>query len=136
MALTDCAAFIVTLHEPVPLHAPLHPENVEPRAGVAVSVTVDPAVNDAVHCVPHEMRLGVLATVPVPVPLFVTVSAYDDGVFVNVAVTVASLVTAIVQTPVPLHAPLQPSKCETGSACAESVTVCPDAPRRCTSCRS
>jgi len=36
------ATFIV--HVPVPEHAPLHPAKLEPMAGVAVSVTVSPAL--------------------------------------------------------------------------------------------
>ena len=36
------AASIVTLHAPLPLHAPLQPVKVEPVAAVAVSVTTVP----------------------------------------------------------------------------------------------
>ena len=39
VAVTACAAVIVTTHEPVPEHAPLQPLNVSPEPGVAVSVT-------------------------------------------------------------------------------------------------
>lgn len=40
VAVTDLAAFIITIHEPVPVHPePLHPVKVEPVAGVAVRVT-------------------------------------------------------------------------------------------------
>jgi hypothetical protein len=42
IAPTLVAAFIITMHEPVPLHAPLQPEKVEPEAAVAVSVTDAP----------------------------------------------------------------------------------------------
>ena len=44
VAVTDCAALMVTTQEAVPVHAPLHPVNTEPAAGVAVSVTGVPAV--------------------------------------------------------------------------------------------
>ena len=39
VAVTDCAADIGTLHAPVPVHAPLQPENRDVASGVAVSVT-------------------------------------------------------------------------------------------------
>jgi hypothetical protein len=42
VAVTVSAAFIVTWQVPVPLHAPLHPANVDPSEGVAASVTTDP----------------------------------------------------------------------------------------------
>jgi hypothetical protein len=42
VAVTDSAALIVTTQLPVPLHAPLHPANADPEAGVAVSVTTVP----------------------------------------------------------------------------------------------
>jgi hypothetical protein len=40
VALTACESFIVTVHAPVPVHAPVQPVNVESLAGVAVSVTL------------------------------------------------------------------------------------------------
>jgi len=40
VAVTVFAALIVTVHEPVPLHAPLQPANVEPLPAVRFSVTV------------------------------------------------------------------------------------------------
>jgi hypothetical protein len=72
-ALTDFAASMVTLHAPVPLHAPLQPANVEPESGVAVKLTTVPLAKFAEHVVPQEIPAGELATVPVPVPLFVSV---------------------------------------------------------------
>ena len=44
VAVTDLFALMVTVHEPVPEHAPDHPENVEPRDAFAVNVTTVPAV--------------------------------------------------------------------------------------------
>jgi hypothetical protein len=42
VAVTDFAVFIVTVHVPVPVQAPLQPVKVEPAAAVAVSVTEAP----------------------------------------------------------------------------------------------
>lgn len=42
-AATNCAAPIVTVQLPVPLHAPAHPENTELFPGVSVSTIVAPA---------------------------------------------------------------------------------------------
>jgi hypothetical protein len=39
VAVTDCAALIVTTQLPVPEHAPLQPANVDPADGEAVNVT-------------------------------------------------------------------------------------------------
>jgi hypothetical protein len=77
VAVTDRAALIVTEHvETAPLHAPVHPENVEPVAGVAVKVTTVPEVNVALHVAPHEMPPLDEVTVPPPVPLRATESVY------------------------------------------------------------
>jgi hypothetical protein len=77
LALTDFAASMVTLHAPVPLQAPLQPANVEPESGVAVRFTTAPLSKFAEHVGPQEIPAGELATVPVPVPPFVTVRAKD-----------------------------------------------------------
>ncbi len=42
VAVTDCAEFIVTEHDPVPEHAPDQPVNVELASGAAASVTAVP----------------------------------------------------------------------------------------------
>ena len=42
VAVTDCAALIVTWHVPVPVHAPLQPEKLDPTPAAAVSVTTVP----------------------------------------------------------------------------------------------
>ncbi len=74
-ASTLAAAFRVTLQLPVPEHAPVQPVNVEPEVAVAVSVTLVPWLKLALQVAPQLMPAGVVATVPVPVPLRVTVRA-------------------------------------------------------------
>ena len=63
----------VTLQAPVPLQAPLQPANVEPAAGIAVKVTTVPLVKLAEQVAPQEIPAGELTTVPVPLPLSITV---------------------------------------------------------------
>src|SRR3954464_15643429 len=55
VALTVLATSIVTVHEPLPLHAPCQPANVEPAAGVADNVTVVPWSMFAAHAEPQLM---------------------------------------------------------------------------------
>ena len=75
MAVTDVAALTVTAQVPVPEQPPpLQPVKVEPAAGVAVSVTAVPLVNEAEHVAPQEMPAGALVMVPLPAPLELTVS--------------------------------------------------------------
>ena len=76
VAVTDCAAFMVTVQVPVPLQPPpLQPVKVEPPEGVAVSVTLVPLVKLALQVLPQLIPAGLEVTVPVPVPLLVTVKA-------------------------------------------------------------
>jgi hypothetical protein len=75
VAVTDWAAFIVTVQLPVPVQAPpLHPAKVEPVAALAVSVTLVPPPKLALHVPGQLMPAGVLVTVPEPVPATLTVS--------------------------------------------------------------
>src|SRR5215470_8726910 len=74
VAVTEAAAFMVTVQVPVPVQPPpLQPENVEPAAGVAVNVTAVPVVKDVEHVVPQEIPVGALVTVPLPAPALETV---------------------------------------------------------------
>ena len=68
VAVTDVFAEIVTLHELVPEQAPPHPAKVEPLVAVGVNVTDVPSSKSALQADPQLMPLGVLLTVPVPVP--------------------------------------------------------------------
>ena len=72
-ALTEAAAFMVTLQAPVPLHAPPQPAKVEPELGVADKFTTVPLAKLAEQVVPQEIPAGELVIVPVPVPFFVAV---------------------------------------------------------------
>jgi hypothetical protein len=89
VAVTVVAALSVTVHVPVPVQPPpLQPLNVAPAAGAAVKVTAVPLANPAEHVAPQEMPAGLLVTVPLPVPVFETVSVKVD-VRVTVKLSVA-----------------------------------------------
>lgn len=76
---TDRACDIVTTHVVVPLQLPDQPVNAESAAGTAVSVTVVPIANDAVHVVPQLIPVGVDVTVPDPSPCRFTLSVSVAG---------------------------------------------------------
>ena len=80
VAPTATVLVSVTTQVPVPLHpAPLQPVKADPADGTAVSVTTVPDVKAAPHVDPHEMPAGLDVTVPVPAPVFVTLSVEDVG---------------------------------------------------------
>ena len=80
LALTLEAALMVTVQvRAVPLQAPLQPPKLEFVSAVAVSVTLLPCANEALHVVPQLMPAGLLETPPVPVPVFVILSAKLAG---------------------------------------------------------
>lgn len=123
VAVTDSAAFIVTEQPPVPLQAPLHPANVEPAVGVSLSVTCWPLLKLAVQPPPQLIPVGLLVTVPAPVPAFVTVSTKVVTAGLNVAVTDSAALIVTVHVPVPVHpAPLQPPNVEPEFTAAVSTT--------------
>jgi hypothetical protein len=71
VAATVWSALIATLHAPVPLHAPPHPTNVVPAAGVAVNASVVEAPKLAEQVPGHA--IAVPLTVPAPLPATDTV---------------------------------------------------------------
>jgi hypothetical protein len=75
VAVTACAALMVTLQVPVPEQAPLHPANVEPVPATSVKVTTVPLLKLALQVLGQLMPLGLLLTVPLPVPAGVTLNA-------------------------------------------------------------
>jgi hypothetical protein len=74
LPVTVLSALRVTAQVPVPVHAPLHPANEKPVAGVAVRVTCVPSLKLAAHVPGQLMPAGALVTVPLPTPAEVTVS--------------------------------------------------------------
>jgi hypothetical protein len=119
------ATVIDSVQFAVPVHAPFQPANVEPVFGAALSVTVVPLARFAVHALPQLMPAGDEVTVPVPAPILVILSEKVAAVLLKVAVTERAAVIATVQTPVPVHAPLQPPKLDPLAAAAVSVTDAP-----------
>ena len=104
-ALTSTSGVIVTVQEPVPLHAPPQPANVEPAAGAAVSVIDVPCATVWVQSVPQLIpaaRDGARRRCRARV----TVSVLS--VRPKVAVTLRAAVMSTTQAPVPVQAPLQP----------------------------
>jgi hypothetical protein len=80
----------------------------------------------ALQVAPQLMPAGVLVTVPVPVPLRVTVSGNCVTVErVNAAPTLAAAFSVTTQLPVPEHAPLQPVKVDPEAGVGVSDTIVP-----------
>src|SRR5262245_30067709 len=75
VAVTVVALLSGRTHPPVPVQPPLHPVNVEPTAGAAVSVIAVPMLYDEVHADPQLIPVGTDVTAPVPLPASTTVSA-------------------------------------------------------------
>jgi hypothetical protein len=68
---------MVTEQVPVPLQAPLQPEKNESAFATAVRVTPVPEVNEYEQVAPQLIPAGAEVTVPVPVPILVTLRAKD-----------------------------------------------------------
>ncbi|HJU36323.1 MAG TPA: hypothetical protein VJ716_02765 [Gaiellaceae bacterium] len=78
-AVTAAAEVRVSVHFPVPLHAPDQPANVDPEAAMAFSTTVVPVLKLCEQALPQLIPLGELATVPEPDPDFETLSRLGGG---------------------------------------------------------
>jgi len=75
LAVTLRAAVMLTTHVPVPEQPlPLQPANVESPPAAAASVTLVPERKLALHAWPQSIPEGLLLTVPLPVPILLTVS--------------------------------------------------------------
>jgi hypothetical protein len=125
LAVTAPFAVIVKVQVPVPSHStPPHPANVELAFGVAVSVIAVPLAKFAEQAVGQLIPVGVLVTVPPPVPASETVNA--KLLAVKFAVTASFAVSVIVHGAMPSHpAPLHPVNVELEVAAAVRVTFVP-----------
>jgi hypothetical protein len=86
VATTVLLVSMTVVQGPVPVHPPpLQPAKFEPANAAAVSVTEVPVGNCALQIAPQSMPDGLLVTVPVPVPILLTVRV--EGTAANVAVT-------------------------------------------------
>jgi phage tail protein X len=125
VAVTALAALMVTLQVPVPVQAPLQSAKVDPAAAAAVKVTTVPLLKFALQVLGQVIPLGLLVTLPDPVPANVTESAKVVAEVLNVAVTDLAALIVTLQVPVPLQAPLQPAKVDPAAAAAVKVTTVP-----------
>jgi hypothetical protein len=125
VAKTVFAASIVTSQEGlVPAQAPDQPANVDVESGVAVSVTVVPALKGAPQLAPQSMPAGVELTIPSPLPDFVIASSCRRRAKVGATTFAASIVTSQERL-VPEHAPNQLVNVDAESGTAVRVTVVP-----------
>ena len=80
VAVTDFAASIVTEQvSAVPVQLPPQPAKLEPLAGAAFKVTLEPPLKLAEQVAPQSRPAGVLETVPVAVPFLLTLKAKVVG---------------------------------------------------------
>src|SRR4029077_9545358 len=109
------------VHEP----ALVHPVNVAPASGVAVSVTL-PWVRVAVHVAPQLMPAGEELTEPVPPPVFVTVR-FAVGAGLKAALTVVFAFNVNVHTGLVVQLPalVQPANVDPAAGLAVSVMLEP-----------
>src|SRR2546423_7701428 len=96
LALTACAAVMVTMQVPVPVQSPPHPPKKKPLPGCGVRVTTVFQANGCEQlAIEQLMSVGVELTVPVAAPLktLVSVSVCVDGTKVAVTILATSMVT-------------------------------------------
>ena len=115
-----------TVQLPVPLQAPPHPANVLPLSAWADSVTaaeLEKLLIALEHDDPQLKPLGLLVTLPVPLPDLVSEITRVDAARLKVAVTLLALPRVTLQLlEVPEQAPLQPANVLPAVACAVRVT--------------
>ena len=124
LAIADLSASIVIAQAPVPLQAPLHPVKVEFAPGVAVRLTTVPSAYAAEQVEPQLIPAGELVTVPVPVPVRLTLKVLCEDVKVAVTPRLEFIVTVQVFPEKESH-PVQLVKVELALAVAVSVTTVP-----------
>jgi hypothetical protein len=125
VAVTVCAALIVTVQLPVPVQPPpFHPVKVEFAAALADNVTLVPLAKLALQVPGQLIPVGTLVTVPDPLPAIVT-DSWNVTVAVKVAVTARAALIVTAQLPVPVQAPLQPAKVEPVAGVSAKVTLVP-----------
>lgn len=122
-AMTEVAAVMSTVHVPVPEHpAPLQPVKVDPVSAVAVNETLVLDGNEYEQDDPQSIPVGLLITVPLPVPPLLTFNVYEVDMS-KLAVTEMASVMLTVQTPVPVQPPpLHPVNVDPLPATAVRVT--------------
>jgi len=127
VAVTSLDMLIVTVHVAVPLQAPLHPANIDPLFGAALSVTTVPIGKLLKQDAEQFRPGGELVTFPVPVPTMDNMRSWlGSGVpLLNVAVATSAELTVRVQSEVPEHAPLHPAKVDPGFGVAMRVSTLP-----------
>jgi hypothetical protein len=125
LAVTLAAAFMVTLHVPVPEQpAPLQPLKFDPPAALAVRVTTVPLLYGAAQVAPQLIPAGLDVTVPLPVPALLTVRL--NCCTAKLAVTLVAALMVTLQVPVPEQPPpLQPLNVDPPLAAAVRVTTVP-----------
>src|SRR5262245_32582430 len=119
VAVTERAAFMVTVQLPLPVQAPDQPAKRERVEAAAVRVTVAPSRKAWVQLLPQLIPAGLELIVPAPLPARVRLSVWSAS---KVAVAAWSEPIDRVQLPVPEQAPDQPLKEEPVAGVAVSVT--------------
>lgn len=126
VALTERAADMLTVQVlAAPVHAPVHPEKLEPAPGVAVRVTEVFAAYCSMQSEPQLMPAGVDVTVPLPLPPRVTLSAKLGGTENNAVTVRLTLIDTTQVVALPVQAPVQPAKIEPAAGDAVNVTLLP-----------
>ena len=124
LAVTDLAAFIVTVHvAPLTASHPVHPLNSDTPVGVAVSVTAVPTTYASEQSEPQLIPAGLEVTVPLPRTTLLTAVVSVKRFRSKLAVTdfAAVMRTVHVAPDVELQ-PVQPTNTEFAAGEAVSVT--------------